>query len=194
MKETAVVNKNKIESLIDDLRKSGYPNSSILDFIKTEYPEKKNLIIRLESSGYSKEAILKLIASEPEEEPKTQNGKISDDELIIRVSEIMHELGVPAHIKGYQYVRFAIALAVKDREAMASVTKILYPSVAKEFATTPSRVERAIRHAIEVAWDRRDVDVFNSYFGYTINSQRGKPTNSEFIATISDKLRLKYSM
>ena len=97
---------------------------------------------------------------------------------------------MPAHIKGYQYLREAIILAVNDDEIMNSVTKLLYPTVAKTFKTTPSRVERAIRHAIEVAWDRGDVDVLNSYFGYTIQNDRGKPTNSEFIAMISDKLKL----
>ena len=112
-------------------------------------------------------------------------------DLQVTVSEIMHQIGVPAHIKGYQYLREAIVLSVNDREMMNSVTKVLYPTVAKRFATTSSRVERAIRHAIEVAWDRGDVDVLNSYFGYTIQNTRGKPTNSEFIAMISDKLRLR---
>ncbi len=112
-------------------------------------------------------------------------------DLQVTVSEIMHQLGVPAHIKGYQYLREAIVLSVNDNEMMSSVTKILYPTVAKIYSTTSSRVERAIRHAIEVAWDRGDVDVLNSYFGYTIHNSRGKPTNSEFIAMISDKLRLR---
>lgn len=111
--------------------------------------------------------------------------------LEVVVSEIMHQIGVPAHIKGYQYLREAIILSVNDGEMMNSVTKVLYPTVAKAFKTTPSRVERAIRHAIEVAWDRGDVDVLSSYFGYTIQNTRGKPTNSEFIAMISDKLRLR---
>ncbi len=113
-----------------------------------------------------------------------------DNSLEVTVSEIMHRIGVPAHIKGYQYLREAIILAVNDDEIMNSVTKLLYPTVAKTFKTTPARVERAIRHAIEVAWDRGDVDVLNSYFGYTIQNSRGKPTNSEFIAMISDKLKL----
>ncbi len=112
------------------------------------------------------------------------------DNLEVTISEIMHEIGVPAHIKGYQYLRDAIMLSVSDPEMMSSVTKVLYPTVAKHFKTTSSRVERAIRHAIEVAWDRGDVDVLSSYFGYTIQNERGKPTNSEFIAMISDKLRL----
>ena len=108
-----------------------------------------------------------------------------------QVTKIIHQIGVPAHIKGYQYLRCAILMAVDDADIINSVTKVLYPSVAKKYATTTSRVERAIRHAIEVAWDRGDVDVLSSYFGYTIQNSRGKPTNSEFIAMISDKLRLK---
>ncbi len=118
--------------------------------------------------------------------------KSSDNaDLQMTVSEIMHQIGVPAHIKGYQYLREAIILSVNDGEMMSSVTKVLYPTVAKMYSTTASRVERAIRHAIEVAWDRGDVDVLSSYFGYTIHNTRGKPTNSEFIAMISDKLRLR---
>lgn len=117
--------------------------------------------------------------------------KQNDVDLQVTVSEIMHQIGVPAHIKGYQYLREAIVLSINDREMMSSVTKVLYPTVAKMYSTTSSRVERAIRHAIEVAWDRGDVDVLGSYFGYTIQSARGKPTNSEFIAMISDKLRLR---
>lgn len=112
------------------------------------------------------------------------------NDLEIVVSDIMHQIGVPAHIKGYQYLRFAIIRSVEDGEMMSSVTKVLYPTVAKHFNTTASRVERAIRHAIEVAWDRGDVDVLSSYFGYTIQNERGKPTNSKFIAMISDKLKL----
>lgn len=115
----------------------------------------------------------------------------NNDNLEIIVSDIMHQIGVPAHIKGYQYLREAIMLSVSDTEMLNSVTKLLYPTVAKNFTTTSSRVERAIRHAIEVAWDRGDVDVLSSYFGYTIQNTRGKPTNSEFIAMISDKLRLR---
>lgn len=112
-------------------------------------------------------------------------------DLEVIISDIMHQIGVPAHIKGYQYLREAIILSVNNREMMGSITKLLYPTVAKKFQTTSSRVERAIRHAIEVAWDRGDVDVLSSYFGYTIQSSRGKPTNSEFIAMIADKLRLQ---
>lgn len=111
-----------------------------------------------------------------------------------QVTKIIHQIGVPAHIKGYQYLRCAIMMAISDNEVINSVTKILYPSVAKKFSTTTSRVERAIRHAIEVAWDRGDIDTLNSYFGYTVQNSRGKPTNSEFIAMIADNLRLRYKI
>ncbi len=107
------------------------------------------------------------------------------------VTDIIHEIGIPAHIKGYQYLRYAIMMVVDNLEIINSITKELYPSVAKKYATTPSRVERAIRHAIEVAWDRGDMEVLNSFFGYTIANSKGKPTNSEFIAMIADKLRLQ---
>ncbi len=111
-----------------------------------------------------------------------------------QVTKIIHQIGVPAHIKGYQYLRTAILMTISDSEIINSVTKVLYPGVAKKYATTTSRVERAIRHAIEVAWDRGDIDTLNSYFGYTIQNSRGKPTNSEFIAMIADNLRLKYKL
>ena len=110
--------------------------------------------------------------------------------LELRVTEVIHQVGVPAHIKGYQFLRDAILLTISDHGYINAVTKRLYPEIAKRNMTTASRVERAIRHAIEVAWDRGDVDTLNSYFGYTIHNLRGKPTNSEFIAMISDKIRL----
>ena len=124
-------------------------------------------------------------------ESKGEKPAIGKEEQLEKViSSIMRQIGVPAHIKGYEYLRQAIVLTVKEPELMHAVTKSLYPTVAKTNSTTSSRVERAIRHAIEVAWDRGDVDVLSSYFGYTIQNSRGKPTNSEFIAMISDKLRL----
>ncbi len=111
-----------------------------------------------------------------------------------QVTKIIHQIGVPAHIKGYQYLRTAILMTIEDNDIINSVTKVLYPSVAKKYATTTSRVERAIRHSIEVAWDRGDIDTLNSFFGYTIQNNRGKPTNSEFIAMIADNLRLKHKI
>ena len=124
--------------------------------------------------------------------PPTQHSGVDDGQLEMEITSIIHKIGVPAHIKGYHYLRESIKLAVKDSEIINSVTKQLYPTVAKKFGTTSSRVERAIRHAIEVAWDRGDVEVLTSYFGYTIRNTRGKPTNSEFIAMIADKLRLHF--
>ena len=117
-----------------------------------------------------------------------QNGKTSIETM---VTNIIHEIGVPAHIKGYQYLREAIIIAVEDMDVINAITKVLYPQVAKTFQTTPSRVERAIRHAIEVAWDRGDLDTLQRFFGYTVSNTKGKPTNSEFIALIADKLQLQ---
>lgn len=118
------------------------------------------------------------------------SGEGNDLELV--VTEMIHQLGVPAHIKGYHYLRTAILLSIDDQELLDSITKRLYPAVAKQYDTTSSRVERAIRHAIEIAWDRGNLDTLNAFFGYTVNTCKGKPTNSEFIALITDKLRLQY--
>ena len=121
--------------------------------------------------------------------------KLIDDDrrtsLAHSVTNIIHEVGVPAHIKGYHYVREAIMMAVEDMDLLNAITKVLYPSVAKKFETTPSRVERAIRHAIETAWNRGDLDTLNRFFGYTVSNSKGKPTNSEFIAMIADKISLE---
>lgn len=110
------------------------------------------------------------------------------------VTNIIHEIGVPAHIKGYQYLRDAIMMSVNDSEMLNSITKLLYPSIAKRHKTTPSRVERAIRHAIEVAWSRGKMDTIDELFGYTVSNGKGKPTNSEFVALIADKIRLEYKL
>ncbi|AAO36116.1 stage 0 sporulation protein A [Clostridium tetani E88] len=112
-------------------------------------------------------------------------------DLETEITNVIHEIGVPAHIKGYMYLREAITMVVKDMELLSAVTKELYPSIAKKYNTTASRVERAIRHAIEVAWSRGQVETINKIFGYTIHNDKGKPTNSEFIAMVADKLRLK---
>jgi len=121
-------------------------------------------------------------------QPKRAQDKHSIETM---VTGIIHEIGVPAHIKGYQYLREAIIIAVNDMDVINAITKVLYPQVAKTFQTTPSRVERAIRHAIEVAWDRGDLDTLQRFFGYTVSNTKGKPTNSEFIALIADKLQLQ---
>ena len=117
--------------------------------------------------------------------------EVSRQSLEAKVTEIIHEIGVPAHIKGYQYLREAIIMSVGDMDMLNSITKILYPGIAKKFDTTPSRVERAIRHAIEVAWSRGKMDTIDELFGYTISNGKGKPTNSEFIALITDRIRLQ---
>ncbi len=108
------------------------------------------------------------------------------------VTDMIHDIGVPAHIKGYQYLREAIMMSVNDQNMINAITKILYPTIAKKFQTTPSRVERAIRHAIEVAWSRGKMETLETFFGYTVNMGKGKPTNSEFIALLADRIRLKY--
>ena len=123
-----------------------------------------------------------------------RNGETEEESPIALerlVTSIIHEVGVPAHIKGYQYLREAIMMAVEDIESVSAITKVLYPSIAKKFKTTSSRVERAIRHAIEVAWDRGDIETLQNYFGYTVSGVKGKPTNSEFISMIADRLRLQ---
>lgn len=130
-------------------------------------------------------------------EPRKANAYEKYQESVERdleadVTNIIHEIGVPAHIKGYQYLREAIMMSVNDIEMLNSITKILYPTIAKQYQTTSSRVERAIRHAIEVAWSRGKMDTIDELFGYTINNGKGKPTNSEFIALIADKIRLEY--
>ncbi len=129
-------------------------------------------------------------------EPITFPNKSAGDncfnvDLETRVTNILHEIGVPAHIRGYHYMREAILMAISDIDVLNYITKELYPSIAKKCNTTPSRVERAIRHAIEVAWSRGRIDVIDNFFGYTINNHKGKPTNSEFIALIADRLRLE---
>jgi len=116
---------------------------------------------------------------------------INSNNLETEITNIIHEIGIPAHIKGYLYLREAIMMVIQEIEILGAITKVLYPRIAEKYNTTPSRVERAIRHAIEVAWARNNVDTIKKFFGYTINTERGKPTNSEFIALVADKLRLR---
>ncbi len=127
-------------------------------------------------------------AAQNQKKPAARRQEVNVEAM---VTSIIHEIGVPAHIKGYQYLREAILIAVDDMEVINAITKVLYPQVAKTFSTTPSRVERAIRHAIEVAWDRGDLETLQRFFGYTVSNTKGKPTNSEFIALIADKLQLQ---
>ncbi|MCI9604595.1 MAG: sporulation transcription factor Spo0A, partial [Ruminococcus sp.] len=118
--------------------------------------------------------------------------QIREDDLENRVTDMLHEIGIPAHIKGYHYLRDAIIMSVEDMDVLNAITKVLYPTVAKKYQTTSSRVERAIRHAIEVAWSRGKLDTLDELFGYTVSNGKGKPTNSEFIALIADTIQLEY--
>lgn len=127
------------------------------------------------------------IMNETKQTPSLLEFKLEED-----ITKVLHDIGMPAHIRGYEYIRSSIVYAYKDKDMMGQVTKVLYPAIAKVYDTTSSRVERAIRHAIEVAWNRGNLDVIDDLFGYTISAQRAKPTNSEFIAMIADKLRLSY--
>lgn len=152
-----------------------------VNFVMMEPVQPETVLRRVLNYRVTPETVRK----ERGEDKKTQH------ELEVRVTQIFHEVGVPAHIKGYQYLRTAIVMAVLDSDTITSITKILYPAVAKVYHTTPSRVERAIRHAIEVAWDRGDVEVLNKFFGYTVSNSKGKPTNGEFVSMIADRIRLE---
>lgn len=143
------------------------------------------IMITVPSTKSAKDSTVK------ETEKKEQTQEVIHD-LEKDVTDMIHEIGVPAHIKGYQYLREAITMSVEDPAMISSITKILYPTIAKRFQTTPSRVERAIRHAIEVAWSRGRMETLDAMFGYTIDTGKGKPTNSEFIALIADRIRLSY--
>lgn len=147
------------------------------------------LVSRVRGVGAEGEHDRKVINTVFENPNPSKVGSLEAD-----VTNIIHEIGVPAHIKGYQYLRDAIIMSVNDGEIMGSITKRLYPTIAKNHKTTSSRVERAIRHAIEVAWSRGKMDTIEELFGYTVNSRKGKPTNSEFVALIADKIRLEYKM
>lgn len=147
------------------------------------------LLNRIKHAGHLGDRRRKEISRQGKSE---EGGCFSQGDLERDVTNVIHEIGVPAHIKGYQYLRDAIILSVNDMEMLNSITKILYPTIAKRHQTTPSRVERAIRHAIEVAWSRGKMDTIDALFGYTVSTGKGKPTNSEFIALIADKIRLEY--
>jgi len=151
-----------------------------VDYLMAEPADVEAIIERISNFRRTPESV---------RQSKADEEKMRHD-LEVKVTQIFHEIGVPAHIKGYQYLRESIIMAVNDTDSINSITKVLYPAVAKTFQTTPSRVERAIRHAIEVAWDRGDVEVLNSFFGYTVSHSKGKPTNGEFISMIADKIRL----
>lgn len=147
------------------------------------------IIARVKSVGMTGEKGDKVVTTVFENRNRLQNHSMEAE-----ITQTIHEIGVPAHIKGYQYLRDAILMSVSDTEMLGAITKRLYPNIAKKHQTTPSRVERAIRHAIEVAWSRGKVDTIEELFGYTVSDRKGKPTNSEFIALLADKIRLEYKM
>lgn len=150
----------------------------------------KALLEECRSIGVTIDDLLELVSAKLEAESGDDKAIAEEHSIETKVTNILKELGVPAHIRGYEYLRYSIIYGLKHSEALYSVTKMLYPAVAKEFQTTPSKVERAIRHAIEVAWDRGNADVIEQYFGYTINPEKGKPTNSEFIAMLADYIKI----
>ena len=177
-------------------------NESQLRFIETTYKGKLNnvlvMLVQEDTQGNDLyDEIMKAKSSRAKDIVrlrKEDESVLRQNELEMTVTEIIHEIGVPAHIKGYQYLRSSIMMAVLDMDILNSITKQLYPSIAKEYDTTSSRVERAIRHAIEVAWGRGKTDTIDELFGYSLNHGRLKPTNSEFIALIADKIRLDNKM
>ena len=171
---------------------------NIIDNVKTslnDYFENEDLRVVVEFFE-GKEKIKRIIITksgenENEEGIANKESAVKEIDIEIEATKILREIGVPAHILGYQYLRDAIMMSVNDGEMLNSITKLLYPTIAKQYKTTPSRVERAIRHAIEVAWSRGKMDTIDELFGYTVSNGKGKPTNSEFIALIADTIRLE---
>ncbi len=154
-----------------------FNNEALIDKIRSVRDNKKSSVSKPQMNVFTQD-----------------NQAVNDRNLENEITDIIHDIGIPAHIKGYQYLRDSIMMAVLERDVINGITKILYPTIAKKYKTTASRVERAIRHAIEVAWSRGNTDTLNDLFGYTISNGKGKPTNSEFIALISDKIRLEYNI
>ena len=169
-----------------------FNNDALLNRIKMvknicqNYKESKEEIIELPIKQAEKKE------QQPVENERTEEPLVQEPNLENRVTDMLHEIGIPAHIKGYHYLRDAIMMSVEDMDVLNAITKILYPTVAKKYQTTSSRVERAIRHAIEVAWSRGKLDTLDELFGYTVSNGKGKPTNSEFIALIADTIQLEY--
>ena len=192
---------------INDMELEQYPRIIVLSAVGQEQITQKAVSLGAEYyivKPFNLDVLMKRIhqmaGSEDPDQGKMQFARAifagretgEERDLEIEITSIIHEVGVPAHIKGYQYLRDAIIMSVSDMEMLNSITKILYPTIAKRHQTTPSRVERAIRHAIEVAWSRGKMDTIDELFGYTVSNGKGKPTNSEFIALIADKIRLEY--
>lgn len=161
-----------------------------ITLMKRFFEEEIRLDVEFSDDGTIKKIIAEKKTENVPVRNKTEN-KVQFD-LETEVTNILHKIGVPAHIKGYKYIRTAIMRSAREIELLDSITKLLYPTIAKQYKTTPSRVERAIRHAIEVAWNRGNIDEIEEIFGYSISDNKGKPTNSEFIAMLVDKIRLQY--
>ncbi len=182
---------DKMHKIIDELMKQDKEFQIMITVTssgKGDAPGEREMEVEWSSESALKAAAFPAGTTKENGQPE----KAAVHDLETDVTDMIHEIGVPAHIKGYQYLREAIMMCVKDMEMLNAITKVLYPSIAKKYQTTPSRVERAIRHAIEVAWSRGRMETLDALFGYTINTGKGKPTNSEFIALITDKLRLRY--
>ena len=181
------------------MQKNGY-GGNLMEQLKMQTAKDNEKIYRILGdlmNGNKEFQIMITVPSQRGEESEktaeeSKKAEVSARDLEQDVTDMIHEIGVPAHIKGYQYLREAIMMSVEEPGMISSITKILYPTIAKRFQTTPSRVERAIRHAIEVAWSRGRMETLDALFGYTIDTGKGKPTNSEFIALIADKIRLSY--
>ncbi len=178
-----------------------FDNNSLINKIRKVYATEEEKL----ATAKHKEKKTKNLSLIQKKIPKVENlkdKKASEESFILpseqdlenNITLVIHDIGIPAHIKGYRYLRDSIILTIRDKSAIDSVTKVLYPTIAKMYESTPSRVERAIRHAIEVAWNRGNTDTLNNLFGYTISNGKGKPTNSEFIALIADKIRLEYNL
>lgn len=178
---TATKENDNLQKILEDLIERNREFQIMITVPSVEKREKS------EERGYLLRSAAAASVIHTEKQPEEKKHDLEKD-----ATDMIHEIGVPAHIKGYQYLREAIMMCVKDSEMLGSITKVLYPSIAKKYQTTSSRVERAIRHAIEVAWARGKMETLDELFGYTINIGKGKPTNSEFIALIADKIRLQY--
>ncbi|WP_461809929.1 sporulation initiation factor Spo0A C-terminal domain-containing protein [Faecalimonas sp.] len=167
-------------------------NTAVANTTNTQLQSNEPCIIQL-NLEISKDNIMELLNKLNKEESLDMNKvqQTNDNTFTSQITSVIHEIGVPAHIMGYRYLKDAISLAIEEPDSITAITKIIYPEVASKNHTTPSRVERAIRHAIEVAWSRGNMDVLNHFFGYTISADSGRPTNSEFIALVADYISLK---
>ena len=215
LEAVSMISESKPDVVILDMIMPQLDGLGVLDKINSYPFEKKPIIFILSAIGqeslvakaiekgatyylvkpFDLNVLMERIKAVKEDKPVEKKGLINNlkknEDLEVEVTNMIHEVGIPAHIKGYQYIRESIMMSIEDMEVLSSITKVLYPTIAKKFKTTSSRVERAIRHAIEVAWTRGKSDSLENLFSYTVSSEKGKPTNSEFIALIADRIRLE---